>query len=696
MIAESQVPIAEPGDALVRRANRYWRAACALAGAHTLGFSWPPPGTPYRDHATGHWGAIPGVAWIAAQLTALWLGDLPMTLILGTGHATSFVLAHQALREGWSAARISRCSKRYGQHGGDPTELVGFPDGVLHNGGELGHALAVSQAIARVCPDRFVVAIVGDGECETPGALAAFAHHEVLLGDRDSNWLPVVNANGARMGGLARFTPSGLERILRGAGYRVLTAEAEQPADALATASEALHAVLSGQRAVLISISRKGWPAPDPLLGRRFTGADAHKMPRDLELQNEGTARQLGDWLAELARGCFRSDGAVHRDIQETARRLAFSLEARQSPCDRAMSRPTRTALDVDARLWTKPVADIDALLANRRIDVFCPDEARSNGLYCCIDAGVLTEVLSEETCISWAIGTAEAGRPCVFATYEAFAPKVASLVAQHAKLMRMRKTAAARPVIILVTSLSWANSPSHQNTDLVATFLARPKSALRVLCPIGGSSAALRTARVLDRGGQGMTMVICSKQPLPNLPDPGSPLVEFTIANASGVEATFLAAGDICVGECIGAMAFAARNGVAIRVVAVVDLSAVAGNLPDLLAPDSCAQPLIGAVWCAPVFLESTLWRLGGCVFPIHGYQENAGATAWETLRRNRLDRYSLLEAIADRLRSGHLKSVARDAGELHQGPDVEPFPAPLLRARAVAPDTFATNGSA
>ena len=503
----------------------------------------------------------------------------------------------------------------------------------------------------------------------------------------------MVNANGARMGGPARFTPTALASILRGAGYKVLTAEAERPTPALAMAAAALKAAMRGQRVALISVSRKGWPAPNPLLGRPFTGADAHKIPHDLELRQNKTARRLGDWIANLAHGCFRPDGVAETDIQGVARRLSLSLDAMQGPRCTVPSWTPSAASDVDAGFWGKPIAEVDALLANRRIDVFCPDEARSNGLHRCIDSGSLTEVLSEETCMSWAIGTAEAGRPSVFATYEAFAPKIASLVAQHSKLMQERKDTAARPIIVLVTSLSWANSPSHQNTDLVATFLARPSSTLRVLCPIGGTSAALRASSVLDHDGQGIAMLVCSKQSLPDLPDPGSPLVEITIADAAEAEGTFVAAGDVCVSECIGAMTLAARNGVATRVVAVVDLSIVARTLSDTPAPESGARALIGAVWCAPVFLESTLWRLGGCRYLIHGYREVAGATAWETLRGNQMDRYSLLAALGNLLGAGHLKVAARDAAHSHPGTNVEPFATTGLCIRAAGTDALAAS---
>src|SRR5262249_1548871 len=126
----------------------------------------------------------------------------PFLLMIGTGHATSFTLAQEALRRNWSSAEISAAAGRYGQAGGDPTELLGWPPGIPLASGELGPTIAISQAVALNNGDQLVVCVVGDGECESPASLAGFAHRAVLFGDRRVPWLPVVNANGARMGGV--------------------------------------------------------------------------------------------------------------------------------------------------------------------------------------------------------------------------------------------------------------------------------------------------------------------------------------------------------------------------------------------------------------------------------------------------------------------------------------------------------------
>lgn len=74
--------------------------------------------------------------------------------------------------------------------------------------------------------------VIGDAECETPAALAAFAHADVLLERGTIAWLPVINANGFGMGGPAHFTAEKLQRILDGFGYEVFCSN-----DTLASAS---------------------------------------------------------------------------------------------------------------------------------------------------------------------------------------------------------------------------------------------------------------------------------------------------------------------------------------------------------------------------------------------------------------------------------------------------------------------------
>lgn len=81
----------------------------------------------------------------------------------------------------------SATSRRYGQPGDEPTELLGFP-GVRFASGDLGPGLAVAQGLAAASPERLVVVVIRDGECETPAPRRRFAHvRGRFQGERASN-----------------------------------------------------------------------------------------------------------------------------------------------------------------------------------------------------------------------------------------------------------------------------------------------------------------------------------------------------------------------------------------------------------------------------------------------------------------------------------------------------------------------------
>jgi len=619
-------------------AERYWRLACALAATHVLGTTWPPPGQPQRSRIVGHWGCNPGIAWIVGHLAAHWAGREPLLLVLGTGHATSFAVAHEALRERWAPALVSATAARYGRPGGEPSEIVGAA-GVPYLGGELGPALAVAQGLAAgLPPGRMVACVVGDGECETPAALAALAHAPVLLGSgAPAAWLPVVNANGARMGGASRFGPRELQRLLGGLGYRVVTSSAET-VEASEAARAALDAALAGEPVAWVSVTDKGWPAPALVGGRPFRGSAAHK-PRGLD------PGEQGPWVAALVADLLAPTGELPEDVTALSRRVTLRCEPPASTRSRAVPHERQPIAGTD---WAPPVAAVDEVLAARESLVLSPDEAESNGLRCCLRAGLVREVLAEEVCAAWTWGLVEAGREAVLASYEAFAPLVGSLVAQYAKLVHTRPRSGLPPLTVLLSSLGWANAPTHQNSDLVATVLGRPWPRMRLVCPLGATSAALRVDALLHELSDGIGVVIASKQPLLDLPDPGGAAVDIAVAGGPPPAATVLAVGDVCVTEAVAAMTAAASAGIGLRVVAVVEPRSLDPRRSGRPWSSLASAPLIGSAWCPPAFVKPFLWEAVGGIFPVLGYQERWGPTPWETLRSNRLDRVSLLEQLA------------------------------------------------
>ena len=300
------------------------------------------------------------------------------------------------------------------------------------------------------------------------------------------------------------------------------------------------------------------------------------------------------------------------------------------------------------AGAWKSPFRGVDSVLSARRTTIFCPDEASSCGLEASLAGGLVREVVAEELCAAWTWGTVEAGREAAFVTYEAFAPLAATLLAQYAKMAHSRLPCGRPPFLVVLSGLGWANSPTHQNSDLAGTVLARPWPRMRLLCPLGAGSAARRLTQELNETRDGVAVVVSSKQPLLDLPDPGGPAVELRLAGSPPPQATVVAMGDVCVTEAVAAAASAAGAGLGLRVLAVIDAREIGRSAGQDGWPHDGRGPLVGVAWCAPHHVQPFLWGATGRVFPVLGYRERWGPTAWETLRANRMDRTSLLEELA------------------------------------------------
>jgi len=612
----------------------YWRAACLLSFSHAAGLAWPPPGAPRRSRAVGHWGCNPGIAWAAGHLAEASTEEF--LLIVGTGHASSFVFAQRALRSAMPPEAISEANRCYGQAGGEPTELMGIA-GLPYIGGELGPALGVGQGIAASSPGLRVVTVIGDGECETPVALAALAHHDVLPAAPGACWLPVINVNGARMGSSARFSPERLRKVLEGMGFAVIRS-GPWAEEAAAAARRAWDLAISGVPVVWLSVSEKGWPAPELLGNQAFRGPHAHK-PRGLDLTDAAIRSEIDGWLRRLNDPpVIGPDGGVSPQVRRLAGRIRLELPT----VDAQRKSVTRVP---GARTEVSPMAAVDEVLADRSVRIFSPDEAASNRLDRCLVSGLVTEVLAEELCCAWTWGSTEAGVSGALVSYEAFAPLVSTQLAQYLKLISARPPAGRPPLTVVLTSLGWGNSPTHQNTDLVGGLLARTADCpVRVVFPIGATSARRRVNELLDERDV-LAVVTCSKQSLLDLPDPGGAAVGVRMKNATDDDATILAVGDIAVAEAAAAMALAAEHGIRIGIVALVE----PGRL-DLAATRRACPPDVPSVavsWVAGHHLAPVYWSVRPAPSTHLGYRERWRPTAWETLAVNGLTRWSLLHEL-------------------------------------------------
>ncbi len=94
---------------------------------------------------------------------------------------------------------MRRLFRQFSFPGGIPSHAAPDTPGSIHEGGELGYALAHAFGAAFDNPDLIVATVVGDGEAET-GPLAASWHCNKFLNPaRDGAVLPILHLNGYKI-----------------------------------------------------------------------------------------------------------------------------------------------------------------------------------------------------------------------------------------------------------------------------------------------------------------------------------------------------------------------------------------------------------------------------------------------------------------------------------------------------------------
>ena len=119
---------------------------------------------------------------------------------------------------------LERLFRQFSFPGGIPSHAAPETPGSIHEGGELGYALAHAFGAAFDNPGLTVACVIGDGEAET-GPLAASWHANKFLNPvRDGAVLPILHLNGYKIANpavLARIPEHELRALLPGtAGAR--------------------------------------------------------------------------------------------------------------------------------------------------------------------------------------------------------------------------------------------------------------------------------------------------------------------------------------------------------------------------------------------------------------------------------------------------------------------------------------------
>ena len=120
---------------------------------------------------------------------------------------------------------MQRLFRQFSFPGGIPSHVAPETPGSIHEGGELGYALAHAFGAAFDNPDLLVACVVGDGEAET-GPLATSWHSNKFLDPaRDGAVLPILHLNGYKIANptvLARIPRRRARRAARGLRLRAV------------------------------------------------------------------------------------------------------------------------------------------------------------------------------------------------------------------------------------------------------------------------------------------------------------------------------------------------------------------------------------------------------------------------------------------------------------------------------------------
>ncbi len=576
----------------VRKMNAYWRAANYLSVGQIYLYNNPLLREPLKlEHVKprllGHWGTTPGLNFIYVHLNRLIkLHDLNVIYITGPGHGGPGLVANTYLEGTYSELYpgisqdeqgMKKLFKQFSFPGGIPSHVAPETPGSIHEGGELGYALAHAYGAVFDNPDLLACCVVGDGEAET-GPLAASWHSNKFLNPvRDGAVLPILHLNGYKIANpavLARLGEGELTSLLIGYGHKPYLVEGDEP-EAMhqrmaATLDEVLAEIQEIQKdardntfrqrpqwPMIVLRTPKGWTGPKVVDGKPVEGTfRAHQVPLAKPASKPEQLRMLEDWMKSYKpEELFDEIGKLIPELAELApkghRRMGANphanggllLKELRLPDYRDYAVEVRKPGTVEAeatRVSGRFLRDVMKLnLDQRNFRVMGPDETSSNRLDAIFEVtdrawtarvlpgdehespeGRVMEVLSEHMCQGWLEGYLLTGRHGFFSCYEAFIHIVDSMFNQHAKWLKVtRRIPWRRPIAslnYLLTSHVWRqdhNGFSHQDPGFIDHVINKKAEVVRVYLPPDANSLLSVTDHCL-RSRHYVNVIIAGKQP--------------------------------------------------------------------------------------------------------------------------------------------------------------------------------------
>jgi len=396
-----------------------------------------------KERVLGHWGTVPGLNFIYAQLNYLICKhECEMLLITGPGHGAPAILANlfaeESLQHFYGEFPLNE--KGMGKIIKDfswprskfPSHVTPSVPGSILEGGELGYSLSTAYGAVLDHPDLIAAAIVGDGEAET-GPIAAAWHSNKFFNPKNSGAvLPIVHINGFKISNptiYGRMSNDELKALFDGYGYEPLIVDGAnlevKMMQALEKAYQRIRAIQKKARAkgaapllkpkwpVVLLRSPKGWKGLKAYKGHPVESSfRSHGVPVADPYKNAEDFKAVKSWLeaykiSKLVDAEGRPLPEVLEFLPKKKFRLGMSKYAIGGGLLKDLQMPNLRQYEVKVTkrghkyessmvVGAKMLRDIFKL-NKKNFRLFCPDEAESNKLSAVFEA--------TERAFMWPIG---------------------------------------------------------------------------------------------------------------------------------------------------------------------------------------------------------------------------------------------------------------------------------------------------
>jgi xylulose-5-phosphate/fructose-6-phosphate phosphoketolase len=371
---------------------------------------------------------------------------------------------------------------KFSTPGGPPSHINAETPGSIHEGGELGYALAVSFGAVMDKPDLIVACVVGHGEAETGPTATAWHGYKYIDPAESGAVIPIVHVNGFKISERTIYgcmDDRELTALFSGYGYKPRFVQDlddidADMADALEWAVTEIRKIQKAARTgtpimkplwpVLIMRTPKGWGCPKVVDGQYIEGSfHAHQVPLMKAKTDPHHLKDLQKWLESYgAKELFEEDGTPVKSIlgiiPSKDEKKMGQVKDTYDPYV-GITVPEWMPLGVDKGTEASSMQRCGELMDQafqvnpHSLRIFSPDELESNKLsavfkntsrnfqwdqYSNAQGGRVIEILSEHTCQGFLQGYVLTGRVGLFPSYESFLGIVHTMMVQYAKFGKM------------------------------------------------------------------------------------------------------------------------------------------------------------------------------------------------------------------------------------------------------------------